>query len=283
MARIGLGIETDAPKNYQSKLNNREKKLAEAVRDDANIAETFEQALILSNMDNADGTVYTGAAGEELGFHTGKHAFEVHQAAVATPAVVTPHQSASGLEVKPVAAADALEITNGITALSKAAYTVGSFLSNKKIYVEMTILIDDISDVTEMAMGWRKAEAYQAAVDSYDEMASFNVGQDGDGQIEIHTILNNAATSETDTTETDWADGKAYRLRIEVENDGVCKFLISAAAASAAAAELLTLAEPTVTASFTFDDAEVLVPFLFLDTETGDPGVSVSKWEVGYM
>lgn len=281
--KVVLGIETDDPKNYQQKLNNREKKLAEAVREDDNIEETFEQALIVSNMDNADGSVYTGAAGEEVGLFTGKNAFEVHQAAVATPAVVTPHQSSAGLEVKPVAAADALEVTNGITSLSKAAKTVGSFKGDKRVFFEANILIDDISDVTELAMGFRKAEAYQAAVDDYDEMAAFNIGQDADGQIEIHTILNGAATAEVDTTETDWADGKAYLLRIEVENNGKCHFFITSAAASAAAAELLTPATPTVTADFSFDSGEVIVPFLFLDTETGDPGVSVSRWTVGYM
>lgn len=265
-----LGQETDTIKNYQRKLNQREKKLAEAVLYNENIDDDFPQALVLSNMDNADGTVYTGAAGEELGFHSGRAAYEVHQAAVATPAVVTPYQSADGLEVKPVAAADALEITNGITALSRAAHVVGSFLHpDKLVYFKTKIKIDDISDVTELAVGFRKAEAYQAAVDDYDEMAAFNIGADADGQIEIHTILNNAATVETDTTETDWADGGEHTLEITVDNNGVCKFYYDGA-------------EPTVTAAFTFDAAEVIVPFLFLDTETGDPGVSVSEWKCGY-
>lgn len=281
MARIPLGVETEAVGNYQTRLNNREKKVIETLREETNIVETFEQALTMSNMDNADGTIYTGAAGEELGFYTGKNAFECHQSAVATPAVVTPFQSTAGLEIKPVAAADALEITNGTTSLSKAAYTVGSFPGNKTIFFEANILIDDISDVSEVGFGWRKAEAYVAAVDTYDEMATFNIGADSDGQIEIHTILNNGATAEVDTTETDWADGKAYKLRIEVNNAGLCTFLITAAAASAAAAELLTPAVPTVTATYSFDSAEVIVPFLFLDTETGDPGVSVSSWKCG--
>lgn len=268
MARTPLTIETLLAGEYPKRFNKRELKLIEALLSDQNIDEDFQQALIVSNMDNADGSVYTGAAGEECSFHTGKNAFEFHQAAVATPAVVTPFQSADGLEVKPVAAADALEITNGITALSKAAYTVGSFPEDKTIFFECTVKIDDISDVTELAVGFRKAEAYQAAVDDYDEMAAFNIGQDADGQIEIHTILNNAATAETDTTETDWADGGEHTLRVEVANDGVCTFKYDGA-------------EPTVTATFTFDSGEVIVPFLFLDTETGDPGVSVSAWKCG--
>lgn len=271
MARVPLGITTDAAGDYPQRFNKRELKLSEAILADDNINETFEQALIVSNMDNADGTAYTGAAGEECSFHTGKHAFEFHQAAVASAAVVTPYQSAAGLEVKPVAAADALEITNGITSKSKAAFTVGSFPAAKSIYFEATITIDDISDVSELAMGWRKAEAYQAAVDSYDEMAAWNIGQDADGQIEIHTILNNATTAEVDTTETDWADAATKTLRVEVNNAGLCKFLIDGAA-------------PAVDVNnFSFDSGEVIVPFLFLDTETGDPGVSVSSWKVGLI
>jgi hypothetical protein len=266
-----LGQETDTIKNYQRKLNQREKKLAEAILYSENIDDDFSSALVVSNFDNADGTIYTGAAGEELGFHSGRAAYEIHQAAVATPAVVAPYQSADGLELKPVAAADALEISNGITANSKAAHVIGSLLAtdDKEIYFKAKIKIDDISDVTELSMGWRKAEAYQAAVDDYDELASFNIGQDGDGQIEIHTILNGAATSETDTTETDWGDGDEKTLEIRIKNNGSCTFLIDGAA-------------PTVTAAFTFDAGEVVVPFIFLDTETGDPQVSISEWKIGY-
>lgn len=281
--KIALGIETDDPKNYQTKLNNREKKVVETAREDNNIVETFPNAFSMAHINNVDGTVYTGAAGEEIGFYTGKNAFECHQAAVATPAVITPFQSAEGLEVNPVGVADALEITNGTTDLSKAAYTVGSFDDNSKtIFFEANINIDDISSVTELAVGFRKTEAYQAAVNSYNTYATFNIGGAAAGRIDIETELNGAGLATTDTTEADVADGEALRLRIEVTNGGVCKFFLSQTASDSAAAALLTLAEPTVTATFTFDDTDVIIPFLFLDCETADPGVSVSRWEVGY-
>jgi len=268
MTRIALGIESDAAGEFPTRLNKRERKVLDTLRKETNITDTFEQAFVVSNIDNADGSAYTGATGEEVGFSTGRNSFECHQAAVNAAAVVTPFQSADGLEVKPVAGADALEVGNGISSKSKAAYVVGSLPSSSPVFFEAVIKIDDISDVTELGFGFRKAEAYQAAVDNYDEMASFNIGQDADGQIEIHTILNGAATAETDTTETDWADTEEKTLRIEVANDGTCTFSIDGSA-------------PTITASFTFDSGEVIVPFLFLDTETGDPGVSVSSWEVG--
>lgn len=267
---VVMGQETDTVKNYQRKLNQREKKLAEAILYSENIDDDFSSALIISNMDN-DGTIYTGAATETVAMHSGRAAYECYQAAVATPAVVTPFQSADGLELKPVAAADALEITNGTTALSRAAYVVGSFLQSdeKELYFKTKIKIDDISDVTELWIGLRKAEAYQADPDNYDELVAFNIGQDADGQVEIHTILNGGATSTTDTTETDIVDGGEHTFEIRVKNNGVVSFLYDGAA-------------PTVTASFTFDSAEVILPFVHLDTETGDPGVSISEWKVGY-
>lgn len=266
---VVLRQEGDTQSNYQRKLNKRERKLAEAIIYSDNIDEDFSSALVVSNMDN-DGTVYTGATGETVAMHTGRTALECYQAAVATPAVVTPHQSASGLELKPVAAADALEVTCGTTALSKAAHVVGSLLDpDATVYMSMKIKIDDISDVTEIFCGWRKAEAYQADPDDYDEMAAFNIGKDADGQIEIHTILNDGTTAETDTTEADWADGQEKTLRIEVTNAGVCKFLLDGA-------------EPTVTTAFTFDSGEVILPFIHMNSETGDPGVSIAELKVGY-
>ena len=268
---IVLGQETDTIKKYQRSLSQREKKLAEAVLYSENIDDDFSSALVISNMDNADGTTYTGAAGEELGMHSGRAAYEVHQAAVATPAVVTPFQSVDGLELKPVAAADALELTNGITAQSRAAHVVGSLLATgaKEVYFQAVVKIDTVSSVSELAIGWRKAEAYQAALDNYDEMACINIGQAADGRVDIQTIINGATTVTVDTTETDVADAGSHTIEVRVKNNGQVSFLWDGAA-------------PTVTAAFTFDAAEVIVPFIFLDTETGDPGVSISSWKVGY-
>lgn len=261
--------EGDTAKNYQRRLNNREKKLAEAIIYSENVDDDFAQAPICSSLAN-DGTAYTGATGEALAFHSGRYPYEYYAAATAVAAAVGPFQSADGLELKVIAAGDACELTQGTTALSKAAHVVGSLLDpDAKIYFQAKIKIDDISDVTELWCGLRKAEAYQADPDNYDELAAFNIGKDADGQIEIHTILNGAATSETDTTETDWADGGEHTLRIEVSNSGVCKFLYDGS-------------EPAATTAFTFDSGEVLIPFIHLDTETGDPGVSISQWQIGY-
>lgn len=265
--RIALRLEGDSFKSQPRSLNQREKKLAEAILYDKNIDDDFRQAFVVSGITNA-GAAYTGAAAEVVGLNSGIAQYEVYQAAVAVAAIVAPIQSVDGFEVKPVAAADALEISNGITSLSRAAYTVGSLPG--KIFFEVKAKIDDISDVTEIFWGFRKAEAYQADPDNYDEMASFNIGSNVDGQVEIHTILNNAATSTTDTTLADWVDAGTHTLRIEVDNSGNCLFFYDATT-------------PTVTKSFKFDDAEVIVPFLHLNSEVGDPGLSLVHWRVGVI
>jgi hypothetical protein len=275
MPRIPLHIESLIAGGAPRRFGARELKVIEALQQDNNVDEAFDAPLLWSAVDQEGGLVNTAtpAAGDEVTFNTRKHRFLCHVQSINGTAVQSfPFTSADGLEVNVDDDATngilGWEITNGILANSYAAYTVGSFPETKKIYFETTLKIDDISDVTELAMGFRKAEAFQANVDDYAEMASFNVGQDGDGQIEIHTILNGAATTETDTTETDWADTNEKTLRVEVTNDGVCTFKIDGAA-------------PTVTATFTFDSGEVIVPFFFLIAETGDPGVSISSWECG--
>lgn len=176
-----------------------------------------------------------------------------------------PYVSSDGLELTVSSAGDALEITNGTTSRARQTFTVGQ----ANFYFKTTFKIDDISDVTELFAGLRKVEAYQADPDNYDEMAAFNIGKDADGQLEIHTILNGASPSETDTTETDWANGGEHTLQINVDRDGTCTFRYDNE-------------EPTVTATFKFDDGEVLMPFLHMNTETGDPGTSISLWEAGY-
>ena len=268
--RKALGIESDRITLYPRGFRPDQKKLAESIQLDQNIRDRFRQALVVSNFDDADGTVYTGAASEVLALNSGVAVYEVFQAAVASAAVIAPFQSGDGLELQPVAAADALELTNGTSSLSRAAYTVGSLLDGKKLMMSVKMKIDDISDVTEIFCGWRKAEAYQADPDSYAAVAAFHIGATDDGRISITTSVSSTETV-VDTTLTDWADAGEHTLRIEVDNLGLCKFLYDGAA-------------PTVTvASFKFTAGEVIVPFLHMNTETGDPGCSISQWDVGYM
>jgi hypothetical protein len=272
MARIPQGQESEA-RSYPTKLNKREQRLLQTMRDDVNIKEEFEAPLVWSAVDQEGHllAVSAAAAGDEIAFKTDKHTFLAHiQSVNGTPVHSFPYVSANGLEVNidddVTNGITGWELTNGILSTSKAAYTVGSLPGKRPVYFEATVNDADISDITEMAVGWRKAEAFRANVDDYDEMAALVL--DTDTNINIETILNNAATTTTDTT-IDKTEATAMTLRIEVDNQGNCKFFVDGT--------------QTTVATHKFDSGEVIVPFLFLIAETGDPGVVVSSWEVGTL
>lgn len=288
MARVPLTIETNPAGEYPKKFNKRELKTIEAVKQDKNIELSFQSqpvwSYVITNSAGAQAVVPAEAnALDELRLNIDGVEFEEHLSVVETTGTALynfPYTSTSGLEI-PLDAdvtdgVTACEITNGILTTGPATYTVGSFPDNAPIMFECIIKIDDITDLDQLFMGFRKAEAYQAEPDNYDELAAIHVGETGatvaDGQINIATILNGGATIYTDTTETDWADAGEHTLRVEVTNTGVCTFKYDGE-------------EPTVSKTFSFDDGEVIIPFLFVEntsgSTTGDPGVSVSSWKCG--
>src|SRR5574343_598290 len=61
MSRIPLGIERDAAAAYQQKLNKRERKVVEAVKEDRNISIDPQSTLVISAVDTA-GTVLAAEA-----------------------------------------------------------------------------------------------------------------------------------------------------------------------------------------------------------------------------
>lgn len=130
------------------------------------------------------------------------------------------------------------------------AWTVGTHNG----FIRMKMKIADVSGTDDCLVGLRKVEAIQAAVDDYDEMAALNVIL---GDIKIETILNNAATTTTDTTD-DWADAAVKTLEVQLVGRQA-RFLIDGVA-------------PTVNATFSFDSGEVVVPFFFFLQATTTPG-----------
>jgi hypothetical protein len=271
---VRLGIISEDAGKYPQSHSPQEKKLAETIRMDKNIIEDFDSALLWSSVDKngkllADSTL---AADDERGFYTLKNPFEMHiQSVNGTVVNSFPFVSADGLELNVdddvTNGVTGIEITNGILSTSSAAMTVGG--DGLKYFIEAIVKIDGVSEVTELAVGFRKAEPYRTNLDDYDEMACFNIGETADGIIEIETILNGGTTDTTDTTLTDWADAGEHTLRVEVDKNGLCSFQYDGA-------------EPTVVPNFSFDSGEVIVPFVFLISEGAtDPGVSISSWKAG--
>jgi hypothetical protein len=205
----------------------------------------------------------TGATGNENGMLTEVAAYEYH--VLGTQTILGPvYHASKGLDlVQDEVSGDGNELTLGIGANSRGTFIVGT---DGDFYFKARLEFEDVSGIAEAAVGFRKMEAYQAAIDNYDEMAAFNVQA---GVVNIETILNGGTTDTTDTTETDIIDDGVHTFEVRVSSAGVVTFAYDDA-------------EPTVTAAFTFDDAEVVIPFVYQTLgATAANGLFISEWQSG--
>lgn len=225
--------------------------------------EDFRAAPVCVAKDGAGAA--TGTTGDENVMMIGENMFEYHILG-AGQTIVSPVLVAAGLNIGMDQTEDeGVEISQGILARQKHAYVVGT---DEAFYLRVKFTIANVSGTDDCAVGFRKAEAYQANIDDYDEMACLNVIS---GNITIESILNGGGTDSTDTTD-DWADTEQHTLEVRVNHQGAVTFLIDGAA-------------PTTTASFSFDEDEVVVPFLyFLNAAAPVAGaVTIQEWECGYL
>ena len=209
----------------------------------------------------AGGGAATGVAGNENLMRLNTSQWEYH--IIGTQTIVSPTLGTGGLDINmDQTANDGVELCLGINAANKGVFTVGT---DAAFYAKMTFDIADVSGTDDCAFGFRKVEDYQAALDNYDEMAAINAIS---GDITIETILNGGATSSTDTT-LNWADGEKHTLEVLVSAAGVVTFKVDGS-------------EPATTSAFTFDDGEVVVPFLYFINDTDVAGeVNLMHFECG--
>jgi hypothetical protein len=161
---------------------------------------------------------------------------------------------------------DGIEYVAAVVANSgnPTQFTIGT---DGPFFCRARFTIADVSGTDDCAVGFRRIAAGQANIDDYTDMAVLNVIL---GDINIETILNNAATTTTDTT-NNWADAETHTLSVFVTKGGVVTYQIDDAA-------------PLVTAAFTFDTGDVIVPFIFFLQATTSPGaVSLLEWECGFQ
>lgn len=153
--------------------------------------------------------------------------------------------------------------SGGITSRAQRTYVVGT-----AFWARLKFSIATVAGTDDCAFGFRKAEAAQANIDDYDEMAVLNVIS---GNITIETILNGGATVTTDTT-NNWADAAVHELRVNVAANGAVTYQIDNAA-------------PIVTAAFSFDAGEILIPFMFfLQANAAQTGaLNLIEFESSYV
>lgn len=203
-----------------------------------------------------------GTTGAENICFIGRTVFEYH--VLGTQTILAPSLGTYGLNiVQDETENDGTEYCLGINTNNKGVFTVGS----KAFEARMKFYIDDVSGTDDCAFGFRKVEAYQAAIDDYADMAVVNVIS---GDMYTETIVGGGATVSTDTTR-DWADGEIHEVVIMVSAAGVVTYKIDGA----------TL---TVPPAYTFTDALSVVPFFYqLGAATPAAAVELIEFECGYV
>jgi len=255
-----IGIVSEVAGRYDQHFSNRQRKLVESIKFDDNIDIVFENAPILSASDNA-GLAYAGGDAKTVSVSIDGERFELTNIGAKT--IISPVQLVGGLNVAmDLTDNEGCELNNGSLPNSPAAFVVGS--GGYDYVAECTVTIADVSGTDDCIFGMRKAESHQAAVDNYDEMAGLNVIS---GAVKAETILNGGGTSTSATLAT-VADGGSVTLRVVVRNAGVVEFYVDGTHASSVV--------------YSFDDAEVIVPFFsFLHATTSPGAITLSSWKAG--
>lgn len=166
---------------------------------------------------------------------------------------------------------DGVEICAGILSSCPNAFKVASSSSAPggeatPFFFRARLTMSAVAATDDCAFGFRLAEAYQANIDDYNDMAVLNVIS---GDIKIETILNGAATVTTDTTDN-FTNSTIVDLQVNVDETGAVTYLINGVA-------------PTVTAAYTFRSGIYVVPFhFFLHSASSAVGIRILEWECGF-
>lgn len=255
----GAGSSTANATGYAAFERNLQRGILSIyAQDQASIVEFFDGAPIAGAK---AGGAPVGTTGAENTLHlSGGNV--LHYAILGAGQTLTaPAYVATGLQLDLDAADnEGAEYSAPVDAVSGKEFVVGK--------TEFSLIwkasIADVSDTDDCLIGFRKKEAYQAAVDNYDELAAFNVNA---GDIFISTILNNAATVDTDTT-LNWADTETHELEVRVLKSGAVKFLVDGVDKTSVQAT-----------AYSFDAGEVVIPFNYvLNAAASAPTVVVSKF-----
>ena len=209
-----------------------------------------------------------GTAGDTNVLQTRFNAFEYNikgTQTITAPSLVSISSGVSALNIgMDQTNNDGVELCAGILSSNPQAFITGT---DAAFFLRVKFSIGTVLGTDDMAIGFRKAEAYQANLDDYADMAVLNAIS---GNITIETIVAGAATVSTDTTDN-WADGETHELKVLVDSDGVTTYQIDGQA-------------PTVTAAFTFTAGSVVVPFIFFLHAAGLAGqVNIKEYECGFQ
>jgi hypothetical protein len=236
----------------------------------------------------ASGAIITAADAQTDYFRTdnGQY-FEFFQDGANTAAVANLHASAVGMLLPGDNAAEAFMMTNGILATQNSqAYTVGT---DAAFFLQHVLKVGTIARTTLLQAGFRKQGAYVdiAGADATTALAA-HTDKAGIGLVSVAAAIAtqtslNGSDVQTALAKTAPTNDDFMALRVDVSATGVVTYQIGVHTTTVAGA-LSDLAADASAVAFTFDDAEVLIPYLWRQgtASTGVSDTYLATYEVDY-
>ena len=193
----------------------------------------------------SDGTAFSGVAGEtnQWGFRCGNTLVAIAHGdnqTLLAPALATTGLNVSGDQTNNDGWQFFGKSSLSLGRLNRDYFTVGT---SPAFYMKVKFSIADVSGINDLRCGFVKDEAYAAAPDNYNDMATMACMA---GDIRTQTIVGNAATVNTDLTSGggdgagNWADGDTHTFEVRVDGAGAVTYLLDNQAPTGAVAYSFT-------------------------------------------
>lgn len=216
------------------------------------------------------GGVPTGATGDVNMVHCREGVIMEEFVIGAGQTIIAPRMDANGLLVSgDLTLAEGYEYNFGAARTnSRNAFTIGT---SPAFQFQLRYRINDMDGADPYIFGFRKVEANNATWTNYTDYATIGmIASTSATAVVTATELNAGGTTITNTTTLWGGDGTTNTLTVLVSSAGVVTYLINGVA-------------PAVVAAFTFDNGDVVVPFIRITHSATPTQVDLVSMRVGFQ
>lgn len=228
---------------------------------------SFSQSPILTTAADTAG-VATGANGD-VNLMYCQEGVLMEQFIIGTQTIIGPRMDSNGLLVSlDLTNAEGAEYNFGARSNARHAFTIGT---DAAFFFEVGLYINDMDGAAPYLIGFRKVEANNATYTSYTDYATIGmIAASSTTNVVTATELNSGGTTVTDTTDAWGGDGSTNTLKVLVSAAGVVTYTINGSA-------------PSASAAFTFDNGDVVMPYIHLVHSASATAVDLTSLKVGYQ
>lgn len=228
---------------------------------------TFSSNPSVSTVLNTGGAP-TGATGDVNIVHCREGVIMEEFVIGAGQTILAPRMDSSGLLVSgDLTVAEGYEYNFGAARTnSRHAFTIGT---SPAFQFELRMRIATMAGAAPYVFGFRKSEANNAAFNDYTDYATIGmIAGTSATEVVTSTELNAGGNTITNCTDLWGGNGAVNTMTVKVSAAGVVTYLLNGVA-------------PTVVAAYTFDNGDVVVPFIRI-THSATPGaVEIVSMKIG--